>query len=201
MAAVHAHDPNFHICCGIGGCARTYTNFYSFKKHLYRRHRDSLEMAEPFIPGDPNTHTGGIGSDESLWNADDVQPELEREDSICTKLQQKKQMALFLLKTKEVRKVSQVALDGIIEDFTLILQETIRSLREEVNSCLTANGLSIAVFDDLPGIFDNPSTLNPFGELESKYKQERFYREHLDFLVSYFCYNHIHDKSNPGHGC
>ena len=95
-------------------------------------------------------------------------------------------MALFLLKTKEVRKVSQVALDGIIEDFTLILQETIRSLREEVNLCLMADGLSIDAFDDLPGMFDNPSTLNPFSELGSKHKQEKFYREHLDFLVSYF---------------
>lgn len=90
--------------------------------------------------GEPNTHTGGIGSDESLWNTDD-DPELEREDNFCTvtKLQQKQQMALFLLKTKEIRKVSQVALDGIIEDFTLILQETIQRLREEVNSCLIEN--------------------------------------------------------------
>ena len=76
----------------------------------------------------------------SLWNADD-DPELEQEDNFCTvtKLQQKQQMALFLLKTKEIRKVSQVALDGIIEDFTLILQETIQRLREEVNSCLIEN--------------------------------------------------------------
>ena len=65
------------------------------------------------------------------------------------------------------RKVSQVALDGIIEDFTFILQETI-------HSCLVANNLSIAAFDDLPRIFDNPSTLNPFSELESKYKQKIF---------------------------
>lgn len=134
-------------------------------------------MAELFTItlGDPNTHTGSIGSDESLWNGDDVQPEPEREDSICTKLKQKKQLALFLLKAKEVRKVSQVALDGIIEDFTLILQETVSHLREEVNLYLIANGLSIAAFDYLPGIFDNPSTLNPFSELESKYKQEKFY--------------------------
>ena len=45
MAAVHAHDPHFHICCGIGGCARTYSNFLSFKK---QRHRDHLELNGPF---------------------------------------------------------------------------------------------------------------------------------------------------------
>ena len=92
----------------------------------------------------------------------DVQPELEQGSNTFKRFQQKKRMALFLLKTKEVTKVSQVAVEGIIEDFTLILQETICSLREEVNSCLITNGLSIAAFDGLPGIFDNPTKLYPF---------------------------------------
>ena len=46
MAAVHAHDPAFHVVCGIAGCARSFTNFYSFKKHLYRKHQDYLDISE-----------------------------------------------------------------------------------------------------------------------------------------------------------
>ena len=119
MAAVHAHDPIFHIYCGIGGCARTYTNFYSFKKHLYRRHRESLEMAGPFTTTseNPSTHTGGVGTDETLWDAgdSDVQPELEQGSNTFTRFQQKKQMALFLLKTKEVRKFSKLLWRGSLK--------------------------------------------------------------------------------------
>ena len=44
MASVHAHDPLFRVCCGIDGCSWSYTNFYSFKKHLYRKHREAMEV-------------------------------------------------------------------------------------------------------------------------------------------------------------
>lgn len=188
MATVHAHDTNFHISCGVSGCSRTYTNFYLFKKHLYRHHRDSLEVSDPFTiaSGDPGS---GVVADESIWNFDDLPPE---RNTVSTQLERKKQIALFLLKAKEIRKVSLVALDGIEEDFTLILQETVRTLREEVNLCLRASGLSISVIDGLPSVFNNPSTLNPFNELESKYKQEKFYRENLNFLVSTCNLTHAH---------
>ena len=44
MAAAHTHDPCFFICCRIEKCSRTYYNFYSFKKHVYRKHHENLEM-------------------------------------------------------------------------------------------------------------------------------------------------------------
>ena len=34
IGLVHAHEPNFHVSCGIKGCPRTYKNYYSFRKHL-----------------------------------------------------------------------------------------------------------------------------------------------------------------------
>ena len=49
----------------------------------------------------------------------------------------KKQMALFLLKLKEVRKVSQTAIDGLVSDFTLISQ-----LQNDVSTCLQGNDLN-----------------------------------------------------------
>ena len=33
IGLVHAHEPNFHVSCGIQGCPRTYKNYYSFRKH------------------------------------------------------------------------------------------------------------------------------------------------------------------------
>ena len=81
---------------------------------------------------DQSPHAGGVDTDEILWDADD-ELEQQRGAYCVTKYQQKQQMALFLLKTKEIKKLSQVALEEIIEEFTLILQESIRSLREKVN--------------------------------------------------------------------
>lgn len=76
-------------------------------------------MAGPFTTTseNPSTHTGGVGTDETLWDAgdSDVQPELEQGSNTFTRFQQKKQMALFLLKTKEVRKFSKLLWRGSLK--------------------------------------------------------------------------------------
>ena len=38
----HAHQPNFHISCGIGGCERTFTNGRTFENHISSYHRGEL---------------------------------------------------------------------------------------------------------------------------------------------------------------
>lgn len=42
IGLVHSAEPNFRVFCGIGGCASSYTNFHSYRSHLYRQHRDVL---------------------------------------------------------------------------------------------------------------------------------------------------------------
>ena len=136
MSAVHAHDPGFNITCGIQGCTRTYTNFYSFKKHLYWKHRDSLTMStverEDISITDFEDYAGG--SNEELC----IQPASSK-----THTDHEQQIALFLLKSKEIRKVSQVSLDGLIDDFTSLLSFKVHTLESNVQSCLLANGINM----------------------------------------------------------
>ena len=44
IRAVHAHEANFHVTCGIQGCPRSYSNYYSYKKHMYQKPREVLEV-------------------------------------------------------------------------------------------------------------------------------------------------------------
>ena len=34
----HAHQPNFRIVCGIGGCQRTFHNLQTFRNHISDHH-------------------------------------------------------------------------------------------------------------------------------------------------------------------
>ncbi len=43
IGSVHSYEPGFQITCGVEGCARTYSNFRSFQKHLTRQHKAVLE--------------------------------------------------------------------------------------------------------------------------------------------------------------
>ena len=182
MAAVHAYDPRFFICCGIDECTRTYQNFFSFKKHAYRKHRGSLEKGH-----EENSVMERVGSEgdsaSELMNEDVV--DLGDEPDTLTEFQRirMKRIALFLLRAKEVRKVSQTALNGLLEDFSNIVQEIVSQIKSEVNACLSSRGLSLEVFDGLEDVFSNRNNLEPFRGLDSKYLQEAFYREHFHLLV------------------
>lgn len=44
--------------------------------------------------------------------------------------------ALFLLKLKEERRISQTNVDFLVNDITVLVQEEIRSLQKEIVSCI-----------------------------------------------------------------
>jgi hypothetical protein len=42
----HASDYNVNIGCPAPGCLRSYTNFESFRSHVYRKHHSLLDRAK-----------------------------------------------------------------------------------------------------------------------------------------------------------
>ncbi len=42
IRAVHSHDPNFFVTCGLGGCGTTSRSFSALYSHVYRRHSDVI---------------------------------------------------------------------------------------------------------------------------------------------------------------
>ena len=93
------------------------------------------------------------------------------------------QIALFLLKSKEIRKVSQVSLDGLIDDFTSLLSFKVHTLENNVQSCLLANGINMDNVESLRSLFCDPQIINPFEGLHSKYLQQKYFQEKLGLVV------------------
>ena len=167
MGCVHAHEPNFYVSCGINSCCRSYTNLYSFKKHLYRKHRLELEFypfSESFRERDD--HTGTQDSDVS--------------EEPPTHMLSKRTTALLLLKTREVRKVSQRALD---EDLTIFVRAVVSSLEFEMKHNLELLGGEDTFLHAFNDVFHKYSTIDFFQGLNSRYLQEKYYRECLGMLV------------------
>ena len=118
----HRADPNLHIACGIDSCAATYKNLDSYKKHIYRRHREVLTF-ERVQDQSENVE------DEDIFDPF-TPPEAERESITRPRGDEaKREAALFLLKTKEERKVTQRALDGIVRDLQGIWENSMDGLR------------------------------------------------------------------------
>ena len=120
----HAGDPNLSIVCPVPGCPREspYSNYESFRSHVYRKHREVLDsgLSRSNVEGgrkDPEDISEGSGDEDSIERGNsDCNTEGFEPQSSGINLQSS--AARFLLKTREERKITQSALDGIVHDVT-----------------------------------------------------------------------------------
>lgn len=52
IGLIHRYDPGLSIRCGIDYCPQVYSNYESFRSHVYRKHREALH---------PQSSTGEAG--------------------------------------------------------------------------------------------------------------------------------------------
>ena len=99
-------------------------------------------------------------------------------------------MAQFILKLKESRQVSQVVIDDVVEGCTSVFQDTVRRLRANVFAKLAMAGVDVNDVQGLEGLFNEIP--QPFEDLETRHKQEKYFRESMGLVVSYYIrYMHI----------
>ena len=94
---------------------------------------------------------------------------------------QKCSAALLLLKLKERWRVSQVAVDDIVEHTKAQFDRTVSIVLAEIRSHLAERGVDPSELD----LDSALSKLNhPFSELDTKHKQDKYFRDRLGLIVS-----------------
>ena len=214
LRLVHQNDPGFHVCCGIDGCRNTYGKFSSLNSHIYARHKVKIQKTHSPIPTvtieDVGNEENSIGTPTDLDMGEAAQadvPEHNQYDLVdtadfdCTDmlLQNKKYSANFLLKLKEGRCLSQVALGDVISGCEGIVERALLQAKSSVRRTLSHMGVtdSASVLE----AFEQPS---PFTGLRSKHLQQQFYVQQLGMVVSdsyilgghaehIYLHEHIHD--------
>ena len=96
--------------------------------------------------------------------------------------QLRRNSALFLIKLKEQRRVTQVTIDDIISGVEGLLQQTVSRAKAGVRAKLAQQGISPTDIIGLDEVFDG--IFQPFGGLETAFKQERYFTECLGLVVS-----------------
>ena len=176
IGAVHSFDAAFHVHCGIGSCPKTYTNWHSYKKHMYSRHRDILDVSSSYVALPPvNSMT-----ESAVENADEHALEIPTEPT--SQVDKKFSTALFIMKAKEVNKISQSSLNALLQDVTAMMERKISRLEEDVSLALGARGMEMDT--ELQSLFRKPELVQPFQGLDTEFLQKKFFRETFGLLVS-----------------
>lgn len=182
IAAVHAHDHAFHTTCGIDGCLRSYSNFFSFKKHVYRKHREYLTAPPQLAQADKDLEESDScqspAPDTNL--PEDGNPELPggETNSIAEK---KRQSALFILRTKLVCKMSQTAINDILPSVSALLENKLHYLQNELEKILST--VPAEYVDSVNMLFQSPEISEPFHGLETRHKQDQYIKEEFGLVV------------------
>lgn len=91
--------------------------------------------------------------------------------------------ALFILKAKEERRITQRAIDGLICDISILFEEELSKIKTDIISCVQEN----CGTDDTVSKIDNiiaHATISPFHGLDSAYLQRLYFLDHFHLLVS-----------------
>lgn len=91
-------------------------------------------------------------------------------------------VAQFILKLKESKQVSQVVIDEVVDGCQSMFQHTVRRLRADVTAKLAAAGVDVSNILGLDDLFEQVP--QPFEDLETRHKQEKYFRENLGLIVS-----------------
>ena len=164
--AIHSHDPNFNIRCGIDSCTMLYQNYASFRRHLKRKHPSLAGCRREESRSTSPEDTMDLGDDPPLGNNCD-------ETDACSL----RQRAMFVLKTREVHKVSSQALSDIMTDFTVMMEGILDDVHDKVEATLRTNNIP-----DI-GLKEMFHFKDPFQDFQSEYLCTKYFREHFMLIV------------------
>ena len=192
IGRVHGNSSDFIMLCGLDvngtRCATTFTNFHAYKRHLRKKHREVTS----------NTEVTEEKSDEEVDNPEDTGEAVEVNcldecgpssptselSQIETEKDLNREVALWILKLKEGRKLTQSAVDEVLSDVTELCTDVVTHLGDELRKVLDSAGISssdIPGFDDI--ISDDTQYTNPFRNLRTQHLQMAYYRKHFNFVV------------------
>lgn len=170
IGLIHRYDPGLHICCGIDHCPQTYSNYESFRSHVYRKHRNELHPPS-------STNETGDGAIESV--ADSESDPVINFDSQHEPPNTRASGAKCLLKMREEYRIPQSTLNKIIVDMKGLWALSLNSVKEKVKEAMmNPESDHASIMECLDGSF-------LLDGLETEYMQLSYYKQNFNYLVSH----------------
>ena len=183
LGRVHKNDSGFHVLCGIDGCARTYTNFFSLRNHFTRKHGAILNGEQVQNDGDEPR----LGDQDEGRNGMDDEDAPGHEPFNFEREIEANKNALCLMQIKDEGKIPQTVVESVIRNTTQIVDNSVDLLKSGLVQCLDNAGLRM---EDIPGVSGKMFLAGHLSVL--KCNQNNFYLRNFLFMIrscqSSLCY-------------
>ena len=146
----HAHQPGFRITCGVSGCQRTYTNFGTFKNHVYDLHPAHADVTATSstldLPSVCDLDVDYLGFTEQNHEEGDQGGDEGGSSHTLSHQSLQRSSALFLMGCKEKNKLTQESVQWMIEGFTTLNQQRLHSLHMQVCEIMSTDLYILPMF-------------------------------------------------------
>lgn len=187
---VHSHEHGFSIQCSLDGCSRSFSNFKAYQNHRRLKH-SSNTVTRPTTP-ELGENSDGIyeGTDSPVAEALALPaPSTEDMQSFASK---------WILKTRETRKLTRTAMQGVIEDVGDLVTFVSKALESQTRAVLHLNGVDPDSVSGLEEVYDGAAT-KPFEGLQSFYQQIQYCSKHFNLIVSNIMYIRVLTNNTHAH--
>lgn len=204
----HRHDSSFSIMCGVDGCAKTYNEFESYRRHIYRVHRNYMDLDETeqeagveqmvleessvgaaascaahknAMSDNTEMFSSGCSSNTTEGECDadsDPAVRVTTIDDLALKI--KKQLCLLFFRVAEVHKLPHSTTESVFNDFKVTFLDIIRAFASVVEQNIALESAGTELRKLLAGEFLD----DIFQAASSKYKREQFAQRHLPYVKS-----------------
>jgi len=184
----HSQERNFSITCGIDGCRKFFKLYESFRRHVYRNHRNviSREVGEPtndvMLPTDCADEVynaaDSVDSSSALSLSDDT-------EAVCSESDVVNSLGMFCLKLKEQHGASETVVSSVVTDVIHLLKQVHSSHQQQILSELHKTGYDVTSNAELSSLLAKPSSTFEVCEavLGTSDKRQRFYVDNMPLVL------------------
>ena len=141
---VHSKDPNFSLTCEIRECSQQFSSFGAFNSHVYRAHRDSLGLNTSANDDAVHQHSSEAPTSSTLSATQSDFPVLycfgdhELPEDLqydiwhllgVDQQQEQREAAKFLLKLKEICRVSEHTVNKVVSGYRRLFAHSLRVVK------------------------------------------------------------------------
>ena len=138
---------------------------------MYKSHRDLLGVVSAESEAQGSSNSDSACSNMDLYGFEDYEEHLPL-------YSEKRQSALFLLKTLTISKVSETALDNLIGDVSVLLNRKIEKLKGKLIDVLDKKGVQFD--DDVNAVFNDHELTSSFDGLHSEHYRKKYFVDALN---------------------
>lgn len=150
---------------------------------MKRKHPETFKSGREESQESCDVHNDNTISESSVCSSSGAS-NTENATTVTDK-QKLHQRALFLLKAKEIHKMSELALSDVMTDFTVMIDDILDDVYEDVEKKLKLHDISTGDIG-LNEVFNNVKYKEPFSGLHSEYLRTKYFADHMQLVVYEF---------------